>query len=205
MMLSKLFPKQVDFFNYLCQCCDILSQITDQLEILLKNPSEENFNKIIDLEHKADKIVYEYRHKLNEVFITPLDREDLHQIMVKLDDIIDFVKSSAEKYYLYRPNNNPEFIWDMVEILKLSVSEISKLINLLKKPNEKIIKTVNDICDLEKRADIVNRKALASLFNNEKNILEVIKLKEILSQLEETIDRMQLLAITIENSVFKHI
>jgi len=204
-MKLRIFPKQVDFFNYLCQCCNILIQITNELEVLFKDPSEENFTKIIDLEHKADNIVYEYRHKLNEVFITPLDREDLHQIMVKLDDIIDFVKSSAEKYFLYKPHTNPAFINDMISILKETSQKVLELVKLLSKPSDNIIKIVNEICDLERKADIVNRKALALLFNNGTDILEIIKIKEILSQLEETVDRMQMLAITVENSIFKHI
>lgn len=202
---TSIFPKQVDFFKYLCQCSEILILVVKEIKNLFSNPNEDTFNKIIELEHKADSIVYEYRHKLNEVFITPLDREDLHQIIIELDDIIDFAKSSAEKFFLYKPKNKYDFIDQILDVLDEASMKVKYLTEILKNQNDEIIKVVNEICDLEKRADTLNRRGIATLFNNGQDILEVIKVKDILSQLEETIDRAQMLAITIENSVFKHL
>ncbi|MFN3995218.1 MAG: DUF47 domain-containing protein [bacterium] len=203
--ILSIFPKQVDFFKYLCDCSDMLIKVCHELKNLYENPTEENFNKIIEIEHQADKIVYEYRHKLNEVFITPLDREDLHQMMMKLDDIIDFAKSSAEKYFLYKPKKRYDFIDQITEVLIQSAVKVKELMGVLKSQQDQIIKIVNEICELEKQADNINRRGIATLFNNGEDVLEVIKIKEILSQLEETVDRMQLLAINVENSVFKHL
>ncbi|MCS6955684.1 MAG: DUF47 family protein [Candidatus Calescibacterium sp.] len=203
--LLSIFPKHVDFFRYLCECSEILIEVCKELKVLYDDPKEEIFNKIIELEHRADKLVYEYRHKLNEVFITPLDREDLHQLIIELDDIIDFAKSSAEKYFLYKPKGKYDFIDQILEVLMKSAQKVKDLMKILKNQNNEIIKIVNEICELEKQADIINRRGIANLFNNGQDILEIIKVKEILSQLEETIDRTQMLAITIENSIFKHI
>lgn len=203
--ILSIFPKQIDFFSYLYQCSEILIDICNELRELIKDPSQERFNKIVELEHKADKIIYEYRHKLNEVFITPLDREDLHQMMIKLDDVIDFAKSSAEKYFLYKPKNRYDFIDQITEVLISTALKIKELMNILKSKQDDIIRIVNEICDLEKEADSINRKGIAILFDNGSDILEIIKVKEILSQLEETVDRAQMLAITVENSIFKHL
>ena len=122
-----------------------------------------------------------------------------------MDDVIDFVKSSAEKYYLYKPNSKNEYIYQMVNLLIQAVDYLKEIVNLLNKPNQELLKLVNKVCEIERECDIINRKAIAELFNNGQNVLEVIKQKEILSQVEETVDRTQLLAITIENSVYKHI
>ncbi|MCS7165075.1 MAG: DUF47 family protein [Candidatus Calescibacterium sp.] len=203
--IFSIFPKQENFFAYLHQCSEILIEICQEIKKLYNNPTEEVFNKIIDLEHKADNLVYEYRHKLNEVFITPLDREDLHQLIIQLDNIIDFAKSSAEKYFLYKPKNRYDFIDQMLDILTTSSGKVRELINIIKSQSKEIIKLVNEICELEKQADAVNRRGIAKLFEDGNDILETIKVKEILSQLEETIDRTQMFAITIENSIFKHI
>ncbi len=203
--ILNLIPKNIDFFKYLKNCLEIMENIAKELLNFIDTPTEENFNKIRELEHEADKIVYEYRHKLNESFITPLDREDLHQIIMKMDDVIDFIKSSAEKYFLYKPTLDNDYIHQMTKLLIQSIEYLKQIINLLPKPNEELLKLVNKICDIEKKCDIINRQATAELFNNGKNVLEVIKQKEILSQIEETVDRTQLLAITIENSIYKHI
>ncbi|MGB9638588.1 MAG: hypothetical protein ACPL1F_04770, partial [bacterium] len=72
-------------------------------------------------------------------------------------------------------------------------------------PDQELLKLVSKICEIERECDTINRKAIADLFNNGKDVLEIIKQKEVLSQIEETIDRTQLLAITIENSIYKHI
>jgi hypothetical protein len=203
--ILSIIPKNIDFFGYLKNCVEIMEIISKELLNFIDNPTEENFNKIRELEHKADEIVHEYRCKLNESFITPLDREDLHQIIMKMDDIIDFIKSSAEKYFLYKPNSKNEYIYQMVNLLIQAVEYLKLIVNLLNKPNQELLKLVNKICEIERECDIINRKAIAELFNNGQNVLEVIKQKEILSQVEETVDRTQLLAITIENSVYKHI
>ncbi len=203
--ILNIIPKNIDFFKYLKDCVEIMEDIAKELLNFIDNPTEENFDKITELEHKADQIVHEYRHKLNESFITPLDREDLHQIIMKMDDVIDFIKSSAEKYFLYKPTLNNNYIPQMTKLLIQSIDYLKQIINLLAKPNEELLKLVSKICDIERECDIINRKALAELFNNGKDVLEVIKQKEILSQIEETVDRAQLLAITIENSIYKHI
>jgi predicted phosphate transport protein (TIGR00153 family) len=203
--ILSIFPKNIDFFGYLKNCIEVMEIISKELLNFIDNPTEENFNKIRELEHKADEIVHEYRYKLNESFITPLDREDLHQIIMKMDDVIDFIKSSAEKYYLYKPNSKNEYIRQMINLLIQAVGYLKEIVNLLNKPNQELLKLVNKICEIERECDVINRKAIAELFNNGQNVLEVIKQKEILSQVEETVDRTQLLAITIENSVYKHI
>jgi len=203
--ILNIIPKNIDFFGYLKNCIEVMEVISKELLNFIDNPTEENFNKIRELEHKADEIVHEYRYKLNESFITPLDREDLHQIIMKMDDVIDFIKSSAEKYYLYKPNSKNEYIRQMINLLIQAVGYLKEIVNLLNKPNQELLKLVNKVCEIERECDIINRKAIAELFNNGQNVLEVIKQKEILSQVEETVDRTQLLAITIENSVYKHI
>lgn len=203
--ILNIIPKNIDFFKYLKNCVEIMEIIAKELLNFIDNPTEENFNKIRELEHKADEVVHEYRHKLNESFITPLDREDLHQIIMKMDDVIDFIKSSGEKYFLYKPSLNNDYIYQMIKLLIQSIEYLKQIINLLSKPNEELLKLVSKICDIERECDIINRKAIAELFNNGKDVLEVIKQKEILSQIEETVDRAQLLAITIENSIYKHI
>ena len=207
--ILNVFPKSVDFFAYLKKCMDIMETTAKELLNFIDNPSEENFNKIRDLEHQADQIVYEYRHKLNESFITPLDREDLHEIIMKMDDVIDFIKSSAEKYFLYKPNSSNEYIVQMIKLLINSCDYLKQIINILNKPNENLLTLINKVCDIERECDIINRKAIAELFNNGinmgKDVLEIIKQKEILSQIEETVDRTQMLAITIENSIYKHL
>jgi predicted phosphate transport protein (TIGR00153 family) len=203
--ILSIIPKNIDFFGYLKDCIGIMEIISKELLNFIDNPTEENFNKIRELEHKSDEIVHEYRCKLNESFITPLDREDLHQIIMKMDDVIDFIKSSAEKYFLYKPNSKNEYIYQMVNLLIQAVEYLKLIVNLLNKPNQELLKLVNKVCEIERECDIINRKAIAELFNNGQNVLEVIKQKEILSQVEETVDRTQLLAITIENSVYKHI
>ncbi|MGC8734524.1 MAG: DUF47 domain-containing protein [bacterium] len=203
--IINIIPKNIDFFKYLKNCVEIMEDISKELSNFIDNPTEENFNKIRELEHKADEIVHEYRHKLNESFITPLDREDLHQIIVKMDDVIDFIKSSAEKYFLYKLTLKNEYTNQMINLLINSVKYLKDIINLLNKPDQELLKLVSKICEIERECDTINRKAIADLFNNGKDVLEIIKQKEVLSQIEETIDRTQLLAITIENSIYKHI
>ncbi|MEN3014620.1 MAG: DUF47 family protein [bacterium] len=204
-IIKSIFPGSEDFYARLHECSLILVELCKEIANLFDDPTEEKYEKIVELENKADKILVEYRKRLNEVFITPLDREDLHRIIVYLDEVIDYAKSAAEKKYLYKPKQKVEFFYQMIDIMIQISEKIMKIIEMMKNPSNHMHDVVNQIYQLEKQADSINRRGIIWLFENSLDPTELIKNKDILFQLEETIDRMQRLAVTVENSVFKNL
>jgi predicted phosphate transport protein (TIGR00153 family) len=162
--------------------------------------------QISDLEHEGDRITHDTVLALHQTWITPLDREDIHGLISRLDDVLDFVDSASDRFALYELTNvRPEAI-ELAKILHLSCAEIERAMGLL--PNMKDVKPLLDLCRQINRhehdADTIFRKALARLFNERTDPLEVMKWRDILEALETATDRAEDVANIIEGIALEH-
>jgi len=142
-------------------------------------------------EKKGDKILIQVFDELNATFITPFDREDIHDLANFLDDVMDFLNSSAKKMMLYRPKHVPEsavrlanLVHQASDIVLTAVTELSSI----KKNAANIKQLCNELHEIENAADEVYEEFLSNLFANETDNIEVIKLKEIMQELEKATD-----------------
>jgi predicted phosphate transport protein (TIGR00153 family) len=168
--------------------------------------AEEKARRIRDLEHMGDNITHEGFTKLHKTFITPLDREDIRSLLTALDDIMDFIEAVAERLYLYKMAQAPAPLRDLSEILVKCGQEVLTAILLLKSRNryKEIPPVLKRIHELENLGDRALRAALATLFEDVNNPIQVIKWKEIYENLETATDRCEDVANVLEGVALKH-
>jgi predicted phosphate transport protein (TIGR00153 family) len=175
---------------------------------LLEHPEkvEQLAREIGDLEHEGDKITHDTVLALHQTWITPLDREEIHALITSLDDVLDFLDSASDRIALYKLSSmRPEAI-DLAKVLHSCCVEIEKAVALLQ--NIKDVKPLLDICmhinRYEHDADQILRRALARLFNETTNPLEVMKWRDVLDAIETATDRAEDVANIIEGIVLEH-
>ena len=162
---------------------------------------------IINLEHEADAINDKILDKLNLSFITPIDREDIYALANGLDDGVDLLQGTLQRIVMYHIDSSRSGAVTLTKLLLESTNEIIKAFTLLKniKKNQDTLYSITDrISDLESEGDRVYRHEVAYLFDNEKNPIELIKWKDILENLEDTLDHCEKLSDMIRGVVMKY-
>ncbi len=162
---------------------------------------------IIDLEHEADAINDKIIDELNQTFITPIDREDIFALANGLDDGVDYLQTTLQRIVIYRTGQAKEGVVSLTKLLLESTSEIIKAFELLKdikKNRELILESTHRIGKLESEGDRVYRQEIAFLFDNVKDPIELIKWKDILENLEDTLDHCEDVSDMIRGVVMKY-
>ena len=207
-VLKSLMPRETKFFDLFRDSADLIVEGAQELVALAKDPSQVDVRakKISEIEHKADGITHKTVALLHQTFITPIDREDIHQLISRMDDILDFMEAASERILLYQiDKTTPEMVrlseicLDCAKFVKLAVVELDNL----KKPEE-ILKHCIELNRLENEADQVLRRAMATLFRDEKDTRQLIKLKELYELLETVTDRCEDVANIIEGIVLEY-
>ncbi|MBI2251167.1 MAG: DUF47 domain-containing protein [Armatimonadetes bacterium] len=204
-MRLNLLPKVEKFYKFFNDQVDLIYQAAKYFKNFMDDFSsfEENLKKIEELEHQVDVLLHEIIVHLNTTFITPIDREDIHQLANNLDDIMDYIQGSASKMSLFKIKAPTGDSLKMAETIINSIEVIKKGIKML--PTFKDISNLRkEIKGLEKEGDRINRKAIAELFNNHTDVLEVIKWKEIYESMEMVIDKCEDVMDVLEAVMIKH-
>jgi predicted phosphate transport protein (TIGR00153 family) len=162
--------------------------------------------RVKQLESEGDRITHEVVKALHKTWITPLDREEIHALISSLDDVLDSIDGAAARVMLYELRESNDEIKTLANVLVRSTSELAKVIDGLKtiKNAEGMISMCRDIGTLEDEADEVFRKAIARLFKEEKNAIEVMKWRDVFERLEAATDRAEDAANVIEGIVLEH-
>jgi uncharacterized protein len=175
---------------------------------MLEHPEQRQrlVQEISDLEHEGDKITHDTVLALHQTWITPLDREEIHGLISRLDDVLDFIDAAADRVALYElETSRPEAV-DLAKLLQLSCSEIERAVGLLRnmKDPQPLLALCMHINRHEHDADQVFRRALARLFNERTDPLELMKWRDILESIETATDRAEDVANIIEGIVLEH-
>lgn len=174
---------------------------------LLREPSKlaARVEELKELEHQGDRYTHETLARLNTSFVTPFDREDIHALATKLDDILDAVDATGHRLLLYRVAEVPQRLVQLADLLLASAREVQKAVVALHDPrrHKEALACCVEINRLENEADQVHREALADLFANSKDPVEIIKHKDLFVFLEEATDRCEDVANIIETIVIK--
>jgi hypothetical protein len=207
-MKFRLFPREEKFFEM------FEKQVEKVLEgAKLMRELFEHFENVTELttrikekEDEGDDITHKIIEMLNKTFVTPIDREDIHNLACKLDDILDYMQAVAERIILFKIDKTTEPSQSFSEILVECIQEISKAIGMLHdlRDSEKIMESCIEINRLENVADNYLRSAVAHLFEEEKDPMEVMKWKEIYENLENAVDCCEDVANIIEGVVLKY-
>lgn len=202
----RLLPREEKFYALFIRQVEL---ITSASQLLLEGTRAGNSRlaevakDIIDLEHKADEVIHEIFTRLNQTFITPLDPEDIHALSSKLDDVMDGIEDAVHRMVAYRLTHLPQTVVTLAEIINSCCLSLAKAFHALEK-NEKLMEHCIEINRLENEADRLVRRSVAELFDQEKDPILLIKLKEIYEFLEATTDRCEDVADVLQNVVVKN-
>jgi hypothetical protein len=163
---------------------------------------EERAKQLKDVEHRADLVTHELFERLNRTFITPLEREDIHDLASGLDDVVDAAEAIGSRLLLFRiTSSRPEAV-RMTAILVECARQIAQAVENLKNL-QNIMSFSIEINRLENEADGISRQVVADLFTGQHEILDVMRWKEIYGRLENAADKCEDVANTIESIVIK--
>lgn len=209
--LSKLFsPKDKLFYGLFEEVANNGAVMADQLAALVAEP---DFNKratmikpIEDLEHANDELTHRIFTELGRNFITPFDREDIHHLASALDDIADYIYSSAKKIKLYQIDPNDDGIHRLAELIVQSTREVKQAVSELRdmKNIRKITDSLVKINSIENQADDISDMFIERLFSMEPDAKEIIKKREIYQVLEDVTDKCEDAANVIESIIVKY-
>ena len=196
-LLSIFTPKDVKFFPLLKETATILVQASAYLQELFELADQEKRKEFCNLikieETKGDKATGAILKALNETFITPFDREDIDALTDELDDVIDAINRASQKVLLYSPDNLPASTRLLADIINKGAIEIQGAIDELshlKHTDQKLRAHYKEIKRLEEDADAIYENGIMTLFKEETNSVELIKLKEIIQELEKTANKI---------------
>jgi uncharacterized protein len=164
---------------------------------------EKQVDHIQRIEREGDELTHAILTKLNQTFITPFDREDIHQLASKLDDVLDFINAACSRLVMYRITNPPPAAAELAKIILMQSEELQKAVSLMQK-NGNILAHCVEINRLENEADQVSQQAIARLFEHEKDPINLIKIKELFEFLERATDKAEDVANVLETVVLKN-
>ena len=205
-----LIPQDKKFFPLFEKASGNLHQISKVLVEMVNSSSPDKRRELIreieHLEHVGDNIAHEIFNELSSNFITPFDREDIHELISSLDDIVDYIHGSAKRIELYKITEINPSISKLAELVLQGAQEIHvAVIALRKKKNLNLIKEACvKINSIENHADDIFDMSIAKLFEEEKDAVKIIKIKEILSALETATDKCEDAANVLESILVKN-
>jgi len=204
-----LIPKQEKFFDLFKQQAENVVDGARVLVSLLDNyeDREQTAMKVSGIEHHGDEICHAVVGKLNTTFITPMDREDIHALTSALDDIIDFIHATVLSLTMYKVKEPTEPAKKLAAILLRTTEEVCEAVEELenfRKNGASMRRHWIEIHRLENEGDTECRAAIAQLFEEERDAIEVIKWKEIYEHLETAIDKCEDAANITEAAVLKN-
>jgi uncharacterized protein len=159
--------------------------------------------RIKALEHECDQISHEILHRIDRTFVTPIDRDDIHRLAVRLDDVIDLIDDTVRRLTLFHIDTPTPLSQTMGGLVVEATGEVVQAVAGLKKMKG-VMRHCISIKKLENAGDAVFHDALASLFEEKATAVEVIKWKDIYENMERCLDRCELVAHVLESIVLKN-
>jgi len=207
-MFAKLMPREGRFFDLFNAHAAQIVEGGRALVQLFANfeASAVHAERIDAAEHNADKITHETITLLHKTFITPLDRDQIHQLITNMDDVLDLIQDTAESIVLYDIRRVSPEAQQLAQICQMTCDRVKVAVGLLAnlRDPEAILKTCEEIDRLESDADRVMRSAMSRLFREEPDVKQLIKLRTIYELLELITDRCEDVANVIEGIVLEH-
>jgi predicted phosphate transport protein (TIGR00153 family) len=207
-MFGRLMPKEGRFFEFFNEHASLIVEGAHELHAFLGDMGnrEAHAQNVNSIEKKADKITHDTIALLHQTFVTPLDRDDIHQLISNMDDILDLMEDVAECVILYDVREVTDAARKLAEICVSCANKVKAAVELLSNldNSQAILKICNEIDQLESEADRVMRSAMSKLFRDEPDTRQLIKLKAIYELLESVTDRCEDTANVIEGIVLEN-
>jgi len=207
-MFSFLLPKENSFFDkfeaHAATCVEAARVFVELCEHYGDMPAK--VKRIRDAEHRAGEITHDTMEMLHKTFITPLDRDQIHQLISTLDDVVDLLQGAATRMELYEIKEPTDSLHEMAKVLLAATLELQKAVGGLRdlKNATGILKACVEINKLENDGDALRNAAVAKLFKKEKDAVMLLKWKEIYEDVETSLDKCEDVANIIEGLVLEN-
>ena len=206
--MAWFMPREDDFFELFERAAENAYQAScELLDMLEKFDSvKERSKRIKDIEHIGDQITHEAIERLNRTFITPVDREDIHELVCRIDDVVDLVDTAAHRIILYKVAEPTSHAKELARCLKHATGIIKEAMPLLRdmKNSREIGQKCIAIHTQENEADRVMHDAIAALFEARPDPIDIIKWKDIYEEIESATDRCEDVANVLDSIVLKN-
>jgi len=203
-LLGKLLPREDSFFDLFSELAENVqtaaAALVDLLTYFTDVPAK--VERIKAYEHRADDLTHTLITRLNQSFITPFDREDIHDLSTAIDDVLDLIDAAASRMLIYRVDRVRPGVADLSRTLLAATEQVAAAVRVLEK-RDHILDHCIEINRLENESDRVSRNLIAQLFDEEKDPLQVIKWKEIIEVIETATDKCEDVANVIESVTLK--
>ena len=207
-MLRRLLPREEDFFTLFERHAALTVEGAVQFAKLVSGGQNVKAlaARIKEIEHETDVITHTCVERLHTTFITPIDRDDIHRLITRMDDVMDFVESASERIALYELREMTPEARELADVLVRATETLVIAVGGLRdlKKTQVILDACIEVNRLENEGDEILRNAVATLFREATDPLLVMKWKEIYEALENATDRCEDVANIIEGVVLEH-
>jgi len=207
-MLRRFLPREDDFFGLFAQHAALTVEGAKEMQRLVQGGQNTHVltARIREIEHETDVITHACVERLHKTFITPFDRDDIHRLITRMDDVMDYIESAAVAVMLYELTEMTQPARELADVLVRSTEAVAIAVDGLKnvKHSDVILKACIEVNRLENEGDEILRNALAGLFRGAQDPLLVLKWKEVYEALENATDRCEDVANIIEGVVLEH-
>lgn len=211
-MFGRLMPKEGKYFDLFNAHAELVVQggkaLTGLIGALVDSPDQAAIHaeEIDLLERQADEITHSTLSQLHSSFITPFDRDEIHQLINGMDDILDMIQDVAESMTLYDIQRVPPEAKALAEVTEQCCERVKSVVALLHSMENapEILRLCHEIAHLESDADRMLREAMSKVFREEPDVRQVVKLKEIYELLESVTDRCKDVSGTVEAIVLEN-
>lgn len=203
--LQKILPREQSFFQMFTQQAENVQAGAQAMVEMLQDFSDPPAaaKRVEAYEHAGDVIAHDIIKKLNQTFITPFDREDIHELASRIDDVIDLVDSAASRLVIYRVQTIRAGVLELATTVRDATAQIVAAVRVLENEDH-ILDHCIEINRLENLSDRQCRALIAQLFEQEKDPVQIIKWKEIIETLEFATDKCEDVANVIETVTLKN-
>ena len=201
----RLIPRDEQFFDMFAQLAQRITTSTTLLHEMLGAPERihEYESRIKDVEHEADQLVQQVNTKIDTSFVTPLDREDIHRLATRLDNVVDLIDGTARRAVMFRITETRPAALKLAEVLVRAGRTIEEQVRDIKKPKA-VVECGRRIKLLEEEGDALYHAAVGELFDGTPDALTVIKWKELYDKLEEALDECEDVSNVLESIALKN-
>ena len=201
----RLIPKDQEFFNMFAELATRLTATARLLHELFDDPTQigPKVAAIKKLEHEADQITHDVINRINRTFVTPIDREDIHMLASRLDNVIDKIDGASRRAQMFRIDERRDHAVQMCAILIRMGEAIEGSVRSVKDPKAVVARSI-EVKQLEEQGDAIYHEAVGGLFEGTPDALVVIKWKELYDKVEEALDECEDVANTLDSIALKN-
>lgn len=206
-MFTQLLPRKNEFYDYFGQAADLAVESAKTLVKLVEsqNDTEVLSRQLKELEHACDDVAHNTMDLMNKTFITPLDREDIHELILRIDDVVDLITAAGSRFVYFKVGRGTPYASRLAKQLLHGCEKMSTALHDMRWPKhyDAVLRDCIAIHEVENAGDEILHEALTDLFTTQKDPIMVIKWKEIYEMMERATDCCEDVANVIHGVIVK--